>query len=200
MDEPRFLFLEGNPAWLDFVNTKFVLGDRPVDRLQTYFDLLDWLRAAGLLEAGKAEAAARAWDGREALLRARTLRSTLHDAAEQQARTGRFPASAVRALNDLLEGAPGAFRLSQEGGALRLSYSATPRKAVHLLEPLARSAAQFLAAADLRRIKKCGNEKCVLYYYDTTKNQGRRWCSMALCGNRMKAAAHYQRSKERDPQ
>lgn len=200
MDEPRFLFLEGNPAWLDFVNTKFVLGERPVDRLQTYPDLLDWLRAAGLLESGKAEAAARGWNGREAVHRARELRSALHDAAEEQGRTGRFPPSAVRALNEHLEGAPGAFRLSQEGERLTLSYASAARTAVQLLEPLARSAAQFLAGADLRRIKKCGNDKCVLYYYDTTKNQGRRWCSMALCGNRMKAAAHYQRSKKRDRQ
>jgi predicted RNA-binding Zn ribbon-like protein len=198
MDEPRFLFLEGNPAWLDFVNTKFVLGDRPVDRLQTYDDLIDWLRAAGLLDAGTPETAARAWHGREALHRARKLRASLHDAAEQQFRNGRFPASAVRALNELLEAAPGTYRLSSAGGRLTLSYASPPRRALHLLEPLVRSAAQFLAESDLGRIKKCGNEDCVLYYYDTTKNQGRRWCSMALCGNRMKAAAHYRRSKERD--
>src|SRR5581483_10646431 len=97
MEEPRFLFLEGNPAWLDFVNTKFVLGERPVDRLQTYDDLIDWLRAAGLLEGGRPEVSARAWNGREALHRARKLRGALHDAAEQQSRNGRFPASAIRA-------------------------------------------------------------------------------------------------------
>lgn len=198
MEEPRFLFLEGNPAWLDFVNTTFVLGERPVDRLETYDDLLAWLRAAGLLEAGRPEAAARAWNGREALHRARKLRTALHDAALEQVRSGRFPASGVRALNELLEAAPGTYRLSSAGDGLTLSYASAPRKALHLLEPLVRSAAQFLAGADLGRIKKCGNEKCVLYYYDATKNQGRRWCSMALCGNRMKAAAHYRRTKERE--
>ncbi len=198
MEEPRFLFLEGNPAWLDFINTKFVLGERPVDRLQTYDDLIDWLRAAGLLEGGRPEVSARAWNGREALHRARKLRGALHDAAEQQSRNGRFPASAIRALNELLEAAPGIYRLSPADDGLALTYASAPRKALHLLEPLVRSAAQFLAGADLRRIKKCGNEKCVLYYYDATKNQGRRWCSMALCGNRMKAAAHYRRSKERE--
>jgi predicted RNA-binding Zn ribbon-like protein len=199
MGEPRFLFLEGNPAWLDFVNTKFVLGDRPVDRLESYGDLVDWLRAAGLLEGGKAEATARGWNGREALHHARKLRESLHDAAEQQSKTGRFPASAVRALNVLLEAAPGSYRLSVAEGGLLLRYGAEPKKALHLLEPLVRSAAQFLAGADLTRIRKCANEKCVLYFFDSTKNHGRRWCSMAGCGNRLKAAAHYRRMKEREP-
>ncbi len=103
----------------------------------------------------------------------------------------------MKALNALLEASPGTYRLSASAGGLMLDYRAEPKKALHLLEPLVRSAARFLAGADLRRIRKCGNEKCVLYYYDATKNQSRRWCSMALCGNRMKAAAHYRRRKER---
>jgi predicted RNA-binding Zn ribbon-like protein len=197
MTEPRFLFLEGNPPWLDFVNTKFILGGDPVDRLETYPDLLDWLRAASLLDGGKAEAAARAWDGHEALHRARKLRQTLHDAAAQLSKSGSCPPAAVRALNGLLEAAPGTWRLSPSEAGFQLAYEAAPKKAAQLLEPLARSAARFLAEADLRRVKKCGNDRCVLYFYDATKNQARRWCSMALCGNRMKAAAHYQRMKER---
>jgi predicted RNA-binding Zn ribbon-like protein len=197
MDEPRFLFLDGNPAWLDFINTKFVLGGRPVDRLERYGDLLDWLRLASLLDGGRAEAAVRSWDGREALHRARKLRAVLHDAAEQLSKTARFPAAALRAINALLEAAPGTYRLAPSQDGFTLTYGSTPSKALHLLEPLARSTARFLAEADLRRVKRCGNEHCVLYFYDATKNQGRRWCSMALCGNRMKAAAHYRRLKER---
>jgi len=199
MDEPRFLFLDGNPAWLDFVNTKFILGSDPVDRLETYDDLVDWLRQAALLDGGKAETAVRGWNGRETLHHARKLRRTLHDAAERLSTSGSFPAAAVRAINALLDAAPGTYRLSPSGEGFRLSYGSTPRKALHLLEPLARSAAGFLAEADLRRVKRCGNKKCVLYFYDATKNQARRWCSMALCGNRMKAAAHYRRLKERGP-
>jgi predicted RNA-binding Zn ribbon-like protein len=36
-----------------------------------------------------------------------------------------------------------------------------------------------------------------LYFYDTTKNHTRRWCSMTGCGNRAKAAAFYERKKSR---
>ncbi|MFD0851862.1 CGNR zinc finger domain-containing protein, partial [Actinomadura adrarensis] len=61
----------------------------------------------------------------------------------------------------------------------------------------------WLAAADYlklladtpARIKKCGRSDCVLHFLDTTKNGTRRWCSMAICGNRAKAARHYQRTR-----
>ncbi|HZF00015.1 MAG TPA: ABATE domain-containing protein [Planctomycetota bacterium] len=202
MTEPRFLFLEGNPAWLDFVNTKFILGGTLVDRLETYPDLLDWLVMAGLLEPGKTEAAARAWSGttqaREALHHARKLRQTLHTAAEPLWKTRVLAPAAVRSLNQLLASGGGFHRLVEDGTGYALKFESDPRRAVQLLEPLARSTAAFLAGADFGRVRKCGNEKCVLYFYDTTKNQARRWCSMALCGNRLKAAAHYQRMKGLD--
>lgn len=46
-----------------------------------------------------------------------------------------------------------------------------------------------------RRIKMCPGENCGWLFLDETKNGRRSWCSMALCGNRAKAARHYARSK-----
>ena len=37
---------------------------------------------------------------------------------------------------------------------------------------------------------------CVLWFYDTTRNGTRRWCFMAICGNRAKAHRHYDRVKK----
>jgi predicted RNA-binding Zn ribbon-like protein len=202
MSNASFLFLEGNPAWLDFVNTRYVSGDAPVDAMETYDDLLAWLRKAGLLVSGDADSAARGWkdstQSREAIKVARDLRSELHAAAVQVAKNGSFPASALRLLNSLLESAPGIHRLVPTESGFRMDYEAAPKKAVHLLEPLVRSAADFLSRADLGRVRKCDNGKCVLYFYDSTRNGRRRWCAMAWCGNRNKAAAHYQRSKEQE--
>lgn len=194
MDDPRFVFLDGNPAWLDFVNTRFMLHGSLVDRLQSWDDLVDWLVAAKLIPPSRATVV-RSWNGREALHRARKLRETLHQAAGQLEKNGSFPAAALRLINGLLESAPGVHRLVPTDSGFRLDYEAPPKKAVHLLEPLVRAAAEFLTSADLGRVRKCSNERCVLYYHDATKNNARRWCSMSLCGNRMKAAAHYRRSR-----
>jgi hypothetical protein len=47
------------------------------------------------------------------------------------------------------------------------------------------------------RIRHCENPACMLWFFDTTRNGTRRWCSMAVCGNRMKARRHYDRVKAR---
>jgi len=43
------------------------------------------------------------------------------------------------------------------------------------------------------RIRQCQHPQCVLWYVDTSPGGSRRWCSMSLCGNRVKAGRHYQR-------
>jgi predicted RNA-binding Zn ribbon-like protein len=57
-----------------------------------------------------------------------------------------------------------------------------------------------LAWADLSqhrpgRLRPCANEACRLFLLDRTKGNTARWCSMAVCGNRMKARRHYQRAR-----
>lgn len=44
------------------------------------------------------------------------------------------------------------------------------------------------------RIRLCAGPVCVLHFYDISRNGSRRWCSMAACGNRDKAARHYARA------
>jgi predicted RNA-binding Zn ribbon-like protein len=51
-----------------------------------------------------------------------------------------------------------------------------------------------LAKASPGRLRPCANEECRLFLIDRTKAGTARWCSMAACGNRMKARRHYQRA------
>lgn len=46
------------------------------------------------------------------------------------------------------------------------------------------------------RLKPCGNPECRRFLLDRSKPNSARWCSMAECGNRMKARRHHQRVKE----
>lgn len=46
------------------------------------------------------------------------------------------------------------------------------------------------------RLRPCANPDCRLFLIDHSKPNSARWCSMALCGNRMKARRHYQRSRQ----
>jgi predicted RNA-binding Zn ribbon-like protein len=46
------------------------------------------------------------------------------------------------------------------------------------------------------RLRPCANDECTLFLLDRSKSNNARWCSMAVCGNRMKARRHYQRQRE----
>jgi predicted RNA-binding Zn ribbon-like protein len=50
------------------------------------------------------------------------------------------------------------------------------------------------------RLRPCANDECRLFLIDRSKANAVRWCSMALCGNRMKARRHYQRGRTAPPE
>jgi predicted RNA-binding Zn ribbon-like protein len=64
-----------------------------------------------------------------------------------------------------------------------------------LLLPLARSLADLVCTEDFTYVKACEGPECTLLFVDRTRGRGRRWCSMAVCGNRAKQAAHRKRAK-----
>ncbi|MGI8446633.1 MAG: CGNR zinc finger domain-containing protein [Streptosporangiaceae bacterium] len=45
------------------------------------------------------------------------------------------------------------------------------------------------------RLRPCANDECRLFLIDRSKAGAARWCSMAICGNRMKARRHYRRAQ-----
>ena len=42
-------------------------------------------------------------------------------------------------------------------------------------------------------MRKC--ESCVVHFLDTSKKGARRWCSMNICGNKVKVANYQQRKR-----
>ncbi len=46
------------------------------------------------------------------------------------------------------------------------------------------------------RLRPCANPECRLFLIDHSKPNTARWCSMAVCGNRMKARRHYRRTRQ----
>ena len=52
-----------------------------------------------------------------------------------------------------------------------------------------------LRTASPGRLRPCANQECRLFLIDHSKPNSARWCSMAVCGNRMKARRHYRRTR-----
>jgi predicted RNA-binding Zn ribbon-like protein len=64
-----------------------------------------------------------------------------------------------------------------------------------LLLPVGEALARLVCDEDFSNVKACEGPACTLLFADHTKGHGRRWCSMAICGNRAKQAAHRNRLK-----
>jgi predicted RNA-binding Zn ribbon-like protein len=64
-----------------------------------------------------------------------------------------------------------------------------------LMIPIVESAADALILGELPRVRRCADPRCSRVFFDGTKNAARRWCDMATCGNRAKAARHRARVK-----
>ncbi len=45
------------------------------------------------------------------------------------------------------------------------------------------------------RLRPCANDECRLFLLDRSKSNSARWCSMATCGNKLKARRHHERAR-----
>jgi predicted RNA-binding Zn ribbon-like protein len=63
------------------------------------------------------------------------------------------------------------------------------------LSTIARDAVQLLAANTEGRIRECGADDCDLVFYDESRTNNRRWCSMQRCGNRAKVRAFREKAR-----
>ena len=189
----------GSHRCLDFVNTELIEQGRRVDLLQHFADFVDWLEQAHVLGTAQAKQILRRWGetskGAGALAEARAFRRLLREMAEGIVHGKRPSTVALDKINELLRSRTVGVALVRTRHGFERQVSFQPREPRHLLVPVAESASDLLCHGDLALIVKCKNPRCILYFYDATKNHARRWCSMTVCGNRMKVAAHYRRRR-----
>jgi predicted RNA-binding Zn ribbon-like protein len=198
---PSGFFFIGERLCVDFVNTEVIAGGNRVDLLGTFEDLAAWCAAAQLMSPAQASGMTQQWtggrDAERTFTQAIELRGTLRGMVERLA-AGRptVPQAALDSINDVLDTRAGDLKIVRTKTGYETRYRPLFIEPAHLLVPIARSAADLLSTGDLTLVRKCQNPQCILYFYDTTKNHARRWCSMTGCGNRAKAAAHYRRTRQ----
>jgi predicted RNA-binding Zn ribbon-like protein len=196
--EGEFSFV-GNLLCVDFVNTEVVAHGEPLDTLGDVDALLRWARAAGVVDDAALRRLPAGWNGgrdAERLLQdARALRAVLRAAMNALAAGRSLPAELVPAVNHALAAGASTLRLEKRGGTYATLRELLDPSPAAVLAPIAESAAWLLEHGDRTLIRHCENGACVRFFYDTTKNRRRRWCSMDGCGSRAKAAAYYRRRK-----
>jgi predicted RNA-binding Zn ribbon-like protein len=96
-------------------------------------------------------------------------------------------------INEILRITEGHDELVQRDGTWRLEFIAREGGLDWLLAAIARSAAEILTEGTKAKLRLCANPACGLFFCDTSRTHRRRWCSMAVCGNRHKVASFARR-------
>ncbi|HLW01857.1 MAG TPA: ABATE domain-containing protein [Ktedonobacterales bacterium] len=118
------------------------------------------------------------------------LRTLLQHVVEHQA----VEVEDLQPVNVILKLAYTALERTGEGNIKAVMHVRDPEQG-SILVPIARSAMQLFTEADWRRLHQCKHDRCIMFFYDTTKSGTRRWCSSA-CMNRARSIQHYQLTKK----
>jgi predicted RNA-binding Zn ribbon-like protein len=190
-------YLIGNNLSLDFINTEAMADGKRLDLIGQVESFFRWAKVVGLLEDGQIVKLREKTTDRN-LLEIAEFRKVLREMFVDLSQGNALKIAEIERINEYLKKQSGYAALERTEDGLAKRFHADYIELSQLLVPIAESAADLLVYGDLSLLKKCENPNCILYFYDTTKNHRRRWCSMAGCGNRAKAAAFYQRKKARN--
>jgi len=188
----KFLWVGNWPA-IDFVNTDIVMEGKPVDLLEEAQDVALWLKESHLCEKTNEGTLV---PPRRLIDEARAYRGLLRRGMAQLAGERRLSADLLRKTNEYLGRCVSSRQLQENGKWYRSLTSWRLQSAEDYLVPIAESFAKLVTEADAGRIRKCKNPDCVLYFHDTSKGGHRVWCSLDLCGNKLRMAASRQRRSE----
>jgi predicted RNA-binding Zn ribbon-like protein len=204
MDHRSPAIFVGDALGLDFLNSIATPVDTTIDWIDDGDGLLAWLEQAGLvpretLETMRAQALPGELD--KIADQARSLREWFRGFVRE--RKGRpLQQSALyelEPLNRLLERDEGFSRIVTRRIDGRETLELQPmrkwRSPEALLLPIGQALGRFVCTEDFSNVKACEGPACTLLFADHTRGGRRRWCSMALCGNRAKQAAHRHRLK-----
>jgi predicted RNA-binding Zn ribbon-like protein len=189
---------------LDFLNSIATPVDTPIDWLDGGDGLLSWMAQAKLVPAGALDALkARAMPGEldEVADQARALREWFRGFVRKHMGRPLSPKALheLGPLNRLLERDAAFSQISRcrhgDGGRLELRKMRRWQSPESLLLPIGEALANFVCEEDFADVKACEGRSCTLVFADHTRRRARRWCSMAICGNRAKQAAHRSRLK-----
>ena len=180
--------LLGGRLSLDFVNATPTNAELPWERL------IQFLESASIVSAGRgAQLLSLPQSDPQAaealLLKARRLGSALRKVFAATLRKQRIAGEWIEPLNEILRITEGHDELVAQAGVWKIEFVAREGGLDWLLAAVARSGAEIVVEGARARLRLCANPHCGLFFYDNSRTRRRRWCSMAVCGNRSKVAA-----------
>ena len=180
--------LLGGRLSLDFVNATPTNPELPWELLIQFLEstsIVSAGRGAQLLSLPQSDPQA----AEALLLKARRLGSALRKVFAATLRKQRIVGEWIEPINEILRITEGHDELVGQAGVWKIEFVAREGGLDWLLAAVARSGAEIIAEGARARLRLCANPHCGLFFYDNSRTRRRRWCSMAVCGNRSKVAA-----------
>lgn len=203
------IFVADSPG-IDFLNSIAVPTDAAVEWLDSGEGLLRWLGESKLVETeilASFRASAVPGELDAVAAQARALREWFREFVMAHRGAPLDPAAIAQLepLNRILardeqysqimvrSGGEDGDGLPPARSGVKLERRRRWRSPDSLLLPIAEAMAQVISEDDFTYVKSCEGAHCTLMFVDRTRIRGRRWCSMSVCGNRAKQAAHRER-------
>ncbi len=194
--------LIGNNLAADFANTRYS-AEHIEGSLRNSNDVVAFLVATGALKPADAAELRRSLrdpvKAERFFKRALQLRGAVVEMLEAIVRPRALSDSALWILNEALRAESGYDaiepRSKMRHGLVRHRAGSGPE---YVLAQIARAAAELLVTPNAP-VRKCGNPECIRYFYDQSRTRRRRWCEMAVCGNRAKTVAFVERRRAQKP-
>jgi predicted RNA-binding Zn ribbon-like protein len=189
---------------LDFANTvEWRAREHPDEGFKGYSDVVTWAKKVRLLTEKEAQqllqkAEAQLSEATAALERAVTLREAVYRILSAVAQRASPAEADLTFLNSVLSEALARLRVIPQANKFVWQWTHRENTLDWILWPVAQSAANLLTSKELRRVGVCAFEGCGWLFFDTSRNQSRRWCSMRACGNVAKARRHYEKIREKN--
>jgi predicted RNA-binding Zn ribbon-like protein len=182
---------------LDFLNTSELDGfGRPVEHLAVLADATAWLEDHGLLHPSKRRPLDESPAARAATLleHVHAVRAGLREIVEAVVARRAVDPGALAAVNRVLR-ARSVVELVPGEGSVALAHRQVGDPLDDALAAIAEPLVALIASRGTDRLRICANDGCAWVFHDTSRAGRRRWCSMASCGNRAKAARHRARTR-----
>jgi predicted RNA-binding Zn ribbon-like protein len=186
-----------NRLCLDFVNLPFTSGD-PQPHATSWLEFIDFLAEKQIVSQARCEELRNLTESDPhaagtLLVQAERLGHGMRLLFRALATGGQIEREWVEPINEILRITEGHDELSWDGQHWTLGFIAQHAGLEWLLAAIARSGAELVASGSRSVVRRCSNPSCQLLFYDDSRTHRRRWCSMALCGNRSKVAAFARR-------
>jgi predicted RNA-binding Zn ribbon-like protein len=186
----------------DFVNTDDLENGFPLDRLPTLGDALTWFVERGVIHGEGADrlrvsAAADPAAAERDLARIKTVRGALREVADAIVEHRPPHPGSLDTVNRALHARQVIELVPSNDGCVAVDHRHVGDPIDDALARLCDPLVSELTNGDPERIRICDNDTCRWVFFDTSRTARRRWCDMATCGNRAKAARHRARAKDK---